>query len=41
MIARVGLVVAASIAAYAVKQVNVKRPPSSAPVIKSAGNSCS
>ncbi|KAI3816483.1 hypothetical protein L1987_16181 [Smallanthus sonchifolius] len=37
MIVRVGFLVAASIAAYAVKQVNVKRPPST-PVIKSAGN---
>ncbi|KAI3734016.1 hypothetical protein L6452_13476 [Arctium lappa] len=38
MIVRLGFLVAASIAAYAVKQVNVKRPPSSAPLIKSAGN---
>ncbi|XP_076956044.1 protein CHUP1, chloroplastic-like isoform X1 [Bidens hawaiensis] len=36
MIVRVGFLVAASIAAYAVKQVNVKRPPSN-PVNKSAG----
>lgn len=28
MIVRLGFIVAASIAAYAVKQVNVKRPPS-------------
>ncbi|KAK1419817.1 hypothetical protein QVD17_29178 [Tagetes erecta] len=37
MIVRVGFLVAASIAAYAVKQVNVKRPPSTR-VSKSAGN---
>ncbi|KAM0019830.1 putative protein CHUP1 [Helianthus debilis subsp. tardiflorus] len=36
MIVRVGFLVAASIAAYAVKQVNVKRPPSTS-VKKSAG----
>ncbi|KAK9060003.1 hypothetical protein SSX86_020707 [Deinandra increscens subsp. villosa] len=40
MIVRLGFLVAASIAAYAVKQVNVKRPPSD-PVIESAGCSCS
>nr|XP_043625474.1 protein CHUP1, chloroplastic [Erigeron canadensis] len=38
MIVRLGFLVAASIAAYAVKQVSVKRPPSSAPVNKFAGN---
>lgn len=38
MIVRLGFLVAASIAAYAVKQVNVKRPPSSDPRTKSAGN---
>ncbi|XP_024990817.1 protein CHUP1, chloroplastic isoform X1 [Cynara cardunculus var. scolymus] len=38
MIVRLGFLVAASIAAYAVKQVNVKSPPSSAPLIKSGGN---
>ncbi|KAI7744067.1 hypothetical protein M8C21_006692 [Ambrosia artemisiifolia] len=37
MIVRVGFLVAASIAAYAVKQVNVKRPPPPTPIIKSAG----
>ncbi|XP_071716950.1 protein CHUP1, chloroplastic [Rutidosis leptorrhynchoides] len=37
MIVRAGLLVAASIAVYAVKQVNVKPPPSSARLIDSAG----